>query len=318
MLQKMLDAAFAREALGAARRQLADEERGARPQLQQARLLAEVIRRVAEPSQTLPAGDRAAIILTLTREAVFLTLEAARARTEAPAGSEPRAEFAAAADAASAWEATPPAVLSSAVTDASALPALKDLLTGPVRPGTPARAEDAAAARAFLERLLWNADSARRQIERILVQRFVAVVGIVLIVALLVLGVRALTTGANLAAGKPMRTSSSWSGCASDPMCDGVLLFHTNPENEPWVEFDLLAPTSIKRIELVNRADCCTDRTVPLVAEISLDHVHWTEVGRRVEEFAQWTLKFAPRTTRYVRLRIARASTFHLKDVIIR
>jgi hypothetical protein len=191
-------------------------------------------------------------------------------------------------------------------------------LLAPTQPGAPARDEDAAAARAFLERLLWNADATRRQIERLLVRRFVAVVGIALVLALLVLGVRALMLGSNLAAGKPMRTSSAWSGCSSDPMCDGVLLFHTNPENEPWVEFDLLKPTTIKRIDLTNRQDCCFDRTVPLVVEFSQDRVQWIEVGRRVEEFSSWSLKIPPRKARYVRLRIARASTFHLKDVVIR
>ena len=84
------------------------------------------------------------------------------------------------------------------------------------------------------------------------------------------------------------------------------------------MEFDLLTPQTIKRIDLTNRQDCCFDRTVPLVAEVSLDHAQWTEVGRRVEEFSQWSLKIPPRKARYVRLRIARPSTFHLKDVVIR
>ena len=53
-------------------------------------------------------------------------------------------------------------------------------------------------------------------------------------------------------------------------------------------------------------------------AEVSLDHAQWTEVGRRVEEFSEWSLKIPPRKARYVRLRIARPSTFHLKDVVIR
>ena len=57
---------------------------------------------------------------------------------------------------------------------------------------------------------------------------------------------------------------------------------------------------------------------MPLVVEFSQDRVHWTEVARRIEEFSEWTLTLAPRKTRYVRLRIARPSTFHLKDVVIR
>jgi hypothetical protein len=310
MLGKLLDAVLARDALAAARRQLAEQEgqqeHGAGTHLQQARLLAEVIRRVAEPSQTLPAGDRAPIILALARHAVFHVLRA-RAGTDGGAG-----------ELTALWDATPEAWLAAAVPEPAALPALRATLTGTVAPGAPVAADDATAARAFLERLLWNADAPRRQVERLLVRRFVVVVAVVLVVALLALGVRALTLGTNLAAGKPMRTSSSWPGCASDPTCEGVLLFHTNPENDPWVEFDLLKPQLIKRIDLTNRQDCCFDRTVPLVAEVSLDRAQWTEVGRRVEEFSEWSLKFPPRQARYVRLRIARPSTFHLKDVVIR
>jgi hypothetical protein len=69
---------------------------------------------------------------------------------------------------------------------------------------------------------------------------------------------------------------------------------------------------------VTNRTDCCSDRTVPLVAEISDDRATWKEIGRRDAEFTTWVLTFPPDRARYLRLRIARKSTFHLKEVTLR
>jgi hypothetical protein len=103
----------------------------------------------------------------------------------------------------------------------------------------------------------------------------------------------------------------------ADPGCQ-ALLFHTDPENNPWVEFDLLGPTKIERIEITNRTDCCAERAIPIVAEVSMDRTNWMPVGRRDTEFAGWTIKFTPRTARYVKLRLVGMKTFHLKKVAIR
>ena len=114
-----------------------------------------------------------------------------------------------------------------------------------------------------------------------------------------------------------MRVSSSWAGCTSDPPCT-ALLFHTDPELNPWVEFDLGAPKTIQRLEITNRTDCCSDRAVPLIVESSTDRANWTPIGQRDTEFQTWTLTFKPRLARYVKLRVPRNTTFHLKDVAIR
>jgi len=44
----------------------------------------------------------------------------------------------------------------------------------------------------------------------------------------------------------------------------------------------------------------------------------WRELARRDTDFSSWTVKFPPRTARYLRLRVARHTTFHLKDVALR
>jgi hypothetical protein len=123
--------------------------------------------------------------------------------------------------------------------------------------------------------------------------------------------------GPDLAKGKPFRTSSSWAGCPGDEGCM-MQLFHTDPENQPWVEFDLGKEMKVRRIEVRNRNDCCADRSVPLVAEVSNDRVTWTEVAKREKDFATWTAKFPRTKARYVRLRVPRHTVFHLKEVVIR
>ena len=91
-----------------------------------------------------------------------------------------------------------------------------------------------------------------------------------------------LMLGPNLAAGQPFRLSSTfsgWAGCVANNGCSG-LMFHTETENNPWVEIDLGAPKKVRRVEVVNRGDCCADRATPLVAEVSTDRVTWTQVAR--------------------------------------
>ncbi len=133
----------------------------------------------------------------------------------------------------------------------------------------------------------------------------------------LVLGVRAIVLGPNLAAGKPFRTSSSWSGCSADPGCLQQL-FHTDPQESPWIEFDLGAPTRVHRVEIENRDDCCQDRAIPLVVELSINATAWKEVARREKDFSSWVAKFPPTSARYVRLRVPRSTVFHLHKVAIR
>jgi hypothetical protein len=147
--------------------------------------------------------------------------------------------------------------------------------------------------------------------------RFLRLGLVALALVVLVWGAYRLSLGPNLLANKPFRTSSSWSGCSGDPGCQ-ALMFHTDPEFNPWVEFDLGGPKTFHRLEVTNRGDCCADRTIPLVAESSDDRINWREISRRETEFSSWIVKFPPRTARYLRLRVARHSTFHLKDVSLR
>jgi hypothetical protein len=275
--------------------------------VRQARLLLEVARRVAEPVERFPPGSRAAVGLGLYRQAVYWIMVASRpVEAEAPP------------DLAAAWAGEEPDRLRRAAQNDASPDALKQMLVDRSAPDPlDVAAEDAARARAFAEALLADLDAPRRQVDRLLVQRWWRISLVTLVLLIAAVGVRKLVLGPNLAANRPFRVSSSWSGCASDPGCQ-ALLFHAEPEMNPWIEFDLGAPKKFKRIEVTNRSDCCGERAIPLVAEMSNDRATWKEIARQETEFTNWTATFPPKTARYVRLRVPRFSTFHLKDVAIR
>jgi hypothetical protein len=304
MANKAVEWIFVTDALREARARFRRDEAARGAALQQARLLAEIAGRIAEPAEPLPPGNRVPVIMRVLRDGVALALTAGKP------GAEPAAAAAAsttppvieAPELALTWNATPDGVLRDAAENPDELSAVKAALLPGASP-TLVTDEAVARTRAFLERLLWNADAPRRRVE------------VLVVLALLAVGIRVALHGKNLLEGKPFTVSSNWAGCAADPSCDGVLLFHTNNENEPWVIFDLQKPTTIHEIDVTNRQDSYQERALPLVAEVSSDRQHWKEVGRRTEPFTSWTDSFPPTSARYIRLKVPRVSTLHLKAV---
>jgi hypothetical protein len=134
-------------------------------------------------------------------------------------------------------------------------------------------------------------------------------------------GVQHAIKGPDLALGKPWRASSRTFEChPKQEECGGAataIFFHTNDENRPWVEIDLGAALSFGRIGVVNREDCCPERAVPLIVEISDDRNRWIEVARRSESFQDWEATFRTVKARYVRFRVDRVSTLHLVRVSV-
>jgi len=174
-------------------------------------------------------------------------------------------------------------------------------------------------ARGLLDELSWRT----RARDALWIQRLVRI-GLVFAVALFTaIGLRVLfdhqEQARDLAAGKPWTTSSSSGGlgcqsplqlCAESP----DFFFHTQEERNPWVEIDLGAATHFSAVRVINRRDCCFDRALPLVVEVSADHEHYREIGRRVAPFSSWLLE-APADARYVRIRIAGRNILHLAQV---
>jgi hypothetical protein len=96
---------------------------------------------------------------------------------------------------------------------------------------------------------------------------------------------------------------------------DYDLLFHTREEAGPWVVVDMLKARRIDRVVLKNRLDCCLDRGVPLVVEVSLDGTLFETVAQQDTSFAVWTARFARRPARYVRVRSLRTTVLHLRRI---
>jgi hypothetical protein len=121
--------------------------------------------------------------------------------------------------------------------------------------------------------------------------------------------------------GKPWKTSSTAMVC--DPVhetCGGTktrIFFHTTEEAEPWFEIDLGREYALSRIEVQNRSDCCADRALPLIVEVSVDHRQYRAVARKFAAFAVWKQALSSSRARYVRLRVARRSALHLEQVRI-
>ncbi|HLK91852.1 MAG TPA: discoidin domain-containing protein [Polyangia bacterium] len=262
--------------------------------VQQAALLLEVARRVLEPAQPLPPGDAGGVAFPLYRSAIEGLIGASVRPAEAP------------------WDAAPPAVVARAEPDPEARRQLQALLASPDPSG-----EDLQRIRRFAESLVREASARPCEVDLLLAQRWLRMLLCGVVLALGVVGARAALARPDLAKGKRFWTSSSWADCPRDPPCT-VLMFHTNEQYAPWVEIDLGAPKVVRQIEVTNRGDCCSERSIPLVAELSKDGNKWTEVGRRTKEFASWTARFSPATARYVRLRVPRVTTLHLQSIVVR
>jgi hypothetical protein len=178
---------------------------------------------------------------------------------------------------------------------------------------------DARALRDLTQALIAAQLGPEQRVGRLLVQRWLRSGFTLLALSLLLLLaptlVRLATQGPDLAQGKPLRPSSVTAGWAAH---SNDYLFHTLEEDSPWVEIDLQKPTQFSVVEVINRRDCCQERALPTVVEVSSDRTRWKEVSRRTESYSTWRAKFAPATARYVRVRVARHSYLHLAGIAVR
>lgn len=126
---------------------------------------------------------------------------------------------------------------------------------------------------------------------------------------------------ADLASGKPWRTSSSLGVCdPSKHLCAGSktdILFHTLEEDSPWFELDLGAPTRFSVVEVQNRADGFQERAIPLVVEVGDDGRIFRPVAVRAETFTNWRAELPAQTARFVRVRATNRTFLHLESVKI-
>lgn len=303
-----------REALRAARGRMPPARAGSARAVNQARLLVEVARRVAEPVESLPVGSRPAVLRGLYGEAVYWALMADDAAADASVSTD----LADLADLDRAWAAAAPDRLVKAAGDEAKLALARAVLVGrSSRDALDTTDDEAACCRGFAEALLWDLDAPTRAIERVHVQRWTRIVVVAAMVVLAGVGARTLLRGANLAAAKVFKTSTTYVDCTPPNRC-GDIFFHTLHQESPWIDFDLGAVKSVHRVEVTNRSDCCAERAIPLIVEVSLDDKTWIQVARRDVDFSTWKADFPKHKARYVRLRVPRATSLHFDDVAIR
>lgn len=268
-----------------------------------ARLAAELGRRALEPTEPLGPGAQG-LAAELYRQSAHWALQAL--------GAEPPRELL--LHAAGGSEAL--ATIRRAVSGGSFV----DVFELPVRD----QAELALTLRRFTQCLLDELDLPARAIDALWLHRAIAL-GAVLASFAVALGA-ALWLGhwnelrSDLAAGSPWRASSSFGEmqCLSpDQRCENSPHFfvHTKKEKDPWVEIDLGAPRKFSAVRVNNRKDCCFDRAVPLVIEVSQDQKEWRQVARRKDAFTSFRADFAPVEARWVRLRVAKQSMLHVASV---
>jgi hypothetical protein len=296
-----------RDALQATRAQVPRRGQLAGRAFDQVGLLREITRQVAETVEEPPCGRRPAVLLCLYRELVYWALVASAG---SEAGEPP--------DLAGLWQRTPRDKLIGAAGGEENLEALRaTLLDLSPQASLEATDEDVARVRAFADSLYDQLAAPRRRVAGVIAQRWIRTAAGAAALVAIVLGVRSLALGPNLASRQHMQQSSQLPSCSVDPGCVD-LLFHTNQENNPWVQFDLRAPKSIHVIQIRNRPDCCQDRNVPTIAETSLDGIHWKQVARNDKEFTSWTAKFPATVARYVKLRVPKMTMFGFASVTIR
>jgi hypothetical protein len=293
---------------------------------QRAHLAAEIARRVTESPE--PFGDSIlGPVAELYRQSIHWSLLALAPPQSLQAGVD-----APAANSASAWSSVDAAVPAKAVPDPSELAAAQhavDSLTfhelGTLPVEEQAKLSDGL--RRLALALISEVDLPRRVMEALWIKRAFR---LGLLVTVLVVGVGALAWGRearersrDLAQGRPWRASSFFAqagGCKSPLQeCPEGLdyFFHTQDEPNAWVEFDLGSSQRVSGVRVVNRRDCCAERAVPLVVEVSSDRKTWKAVARRDAAFSSWLGEFAPVEARWVRLRSEKRGHFHLAQVRI-
>ena len=125
----------------------------------------------------------------------------------------------------------------------------------------------------------------------------------------------------DLAEGKRWVASSAWGTFPASGVMSGEApidgRFHTIEEQEPWVQLDLGELRSVHAVRVENRTNCCKERALPLIFELSVDGRAWKRVAYRRVLFDTYTQSFAATDARYVRLRVDRRTSLHLRRISV-
>lgn len=286
-------------------------------------------RTAIEPAQPREHGALDAQACDLFRQAVYWALLARRGLAALPEVEGKPENAAKAPEFEALWATAEPDALARAAGDAVVAEGLRRSLANQSFVDFAALPSDEQARLArslqiFAEALTRNIDGAELALEKLWIRRMfrlgLAVCVLALIGAGVAFGARRAEEARDLARGKPWVASSRFpeGGCNSpEQSCEAspFFFFCTSDDNPPWLEIDLGSVQTISGLKIDNRNDCCTERAVPLVAEVSVDRVNWREVARNTKEFRTWKADFKPAQARWFKLHIPKQAYLHLARV---
>jgi hypothetical protein len=276
--------------------------------IQEAREYVELADRLTARIDVLQSGSGLSSAILLYREALVLAAASQRAAEETDAGLRAHRMLEGAA---------PGEAARSADTLLAATPART------ARMSEQERATQAGAARALLRLAMDAVDRKQRSRGRVLFQRTVRTGALAIFVvgtaASLAAFIPPLLRPANLLAHSPWHASSTYPGFSPD---EGTatgkhtqIFFHTDQEYNPFIQFDMGKVQTLRHFEIQNRHDCCDDRALPLVIEISVDGKRFDEVARRTEPFKTFDANIPPKLARFVKVHVPKKTWLHLERV---
>ncbi len=284
------------------------------------------------PSEPLPFSGADAVACELSREAVYWALLAVREQQTPAAAATADEASSPARDShtlATLWAETERALLDRAAGGPEAAERLRaELLSNSfaefaeLSPGL--QAATAARLHAFAERLIEPLAVPQRAQERAWIARLQLLVVAALV--LVGLGFVAKSLKARYDLTRDLAPSASWKAsslynecwCESPAQsCEACpnFFFHTEEENKPSIVFDLHSVQSLSGIVVENRRDCCFERALPLIVQVSSDEQHWKTVATRKDEFSTWRESFPTEQARWVKLSVGHRSFLHLASV---
>jgi len=287
-----------------------------RERLRRARLAAELASRAVDPIEPLREGSSLPLAISLYREAAYWGL---LARDETKTAANIREAFETGGEAISKIGLSPEklAEVRTVLVDKTFVESAED--------NDRVLRREVDRCGVFVDALIETDADEADPVVAVILKRWLRVGIAFLVIAGLLLGIKIAVErayrGPDLAKGRLWRASSQAFECAPERKeCGGAstaIFFHTKEEKEPWVEIDLGVSQSFARLEVVNRQDCCAERAVPLVVEISDDRQSWREIARREQSFQTWQATFSPVKARYVRCRVDRTTRLHLVRVSV-
>lgn len=284
--------------------------------------------RVRKPAAPLGPGEGDAAACDLYAQAAYWALSA---HAEVAAPSPPASAGERVAPPSAIWQGADPDLLLRAAGDAATVERLRSTISERsfvdfAELERARRAELVDELAAFVTELLAPLRTERQKLARVWTMRLVRI-------GLVVAGLAAIALSALLIAGAQderynLALRASWTassdarvgGCRSPAQncTEGQnYFFHTRLEREPFVKFDLGKVRSFSRITVQNRLDCCIERAVPLVIEVSSDGTTWSRVARNARVFTVWRAKFPRVRARFVKIGLPSNGILHLSGVRI-